>query len=94
VTTTEQIDRIERDVENIHANLDKGDRLMRYLRTSLSRGPVPHPDLPPRLAHRGIESFGGYLKNKFSSATQIRGTGTAIERKVLLPTLRRRRLLP
>jgi hypothetical protein len=30
VTTTEQIDRIERDVENIHANLDKGDRLMRY----------------------------------------------------------------
>lgn len=55
----EQIDRIERDVENIHANLDKGDRLM-----------------------RGIESFGGYLKNKFSSATQIRGTGTAIERKI------------
>jgi hypothetical protein len=55
----EQIDRIERDVENIHANLDKGDRLM-----------------------RGIESFGGYLKNKFSSATQIRGTGTAVERKI------------
>lgn len=55
----EQIDRIESDVENIHTNLDKGDRLL-----------------------RGVESFGGYLKNKFSNPTQIHGTSRAVERKI------------
>jgi len=31
---------------------------------------------------RGIESFGGYLKNKFSNPTKIRGTSSPIERKI------------
>jgi len=75
----EQIDRIESDVENIHTNLDKGDRLLRFVNFPPS---LPSHRLPTDLLKiRGVESFGGYLKNKFSNPTQIHGTSRAVERK-------------
>ncbi len=76
----EQIDRIERDIELIHANLDRGDRLIRCV-LSFFLSFFDLLQIECSYSPRGIESFGGYLQNKFTSA-DIKGGPTQQERKV------------
>lgn len=63
LTTTEQIDRIERDVESIHANLDTSNRLLRgiesipgALANKFTKGPTG-TTLPPGPIDRTVQDL-------------------------------------